>query len=439
MNINIDMDEATKQEILAGVQPPQDVQDDTYVAITADIASLETQSFLDAQYKQLHEAIAVDATTNATSAMSIEEALNSTTPNVDHVSYEGNSLSPEFKRIAQIYGNNAFQLEVENSILIGVLSKLPPLGITSDWTENALTDAVSTLAKNVESNAMLQTINSILGVPQIPFVAGGASTTRMYKGCSLQSFNLQFRIYSLEPIGPLAGMTGYKRFIAALCLYTPALHTMDPASMVATIAVNLGRTIDAGLQVLNGTIESGNQVLADKLDSDVQPPTTDESKNTAAFLRNAWDGTRNFGNAVFSAIGADNEVARRDSLKKAVEAGENAINGLQNVLVDDKYALNDMQRVQSPINYYKGMFGGALWNLSIYPGILKHKIPVYIDNWSITPSKEIDRDGNAAYVDFNIHCTMDQIKTGTWWSDNIYAPESDAYKNLYKKKVKEPD
>lgn len=434
------MDEAEKQAILAGVQPPQDVQDDTYVAITADIASLETKTFLENQAKQLHESVtSVATTTNATSAMSVEEALNTTSPNVDHTSYAGNSITPEFKKIAQIYGNHAFALEVENSVLIGVLSKLPPLGITSTWADNALTDAISNLAKNVESNSMLQVINSILGVPQIPFVAGGASTTRMYTGCSQQSFNLQFRVYSLEPIGPLAGMTGYKRFIAALCLYTPALHTLDPASMLATIAVNLGRTINAGLSVLNGTAEYGNQVLADKIDSDVQPPTTSESQNTAKFLRNAWDGLSNFGTAVYSAVGADNEAERRNQLKKAVETGEAALDGLQNILVDDKYALNDMQRVQSEVNYRKGMFGAALWNLSIYPGILKHKFPVYIENWSVTPSKEIDRDGNAAYVDFTILCKMDQIKTGTWWSDNIYAPESDAYKNLYKAKVKEPD
>lgn len=286
---------------------------------------------------------------------------------------------------------------------------------------------------------MLQTVNSILGVPQIPFVAGGASTTRMYKGCDFQSFNLQFRIYSLEPIGPLAGMTGYKRFIAALCLYTPALHTVDPASMLATVGVNLGRTINAGLQVLNGAYEYGNQVLADKIDSSYQPPITEESKNTAKFIRNTWDGMYNFGSTVVSAIGADTEFERRNQLKNVVEAGKNIMDNLQNVLVDDKFALDDAERVKSKLNWYKGMFGGAIWNLSIFPGIFKHKIPIYIKNWSITPSKEIDRDGNAAYIDFDITCFMDQIKTGTWWADNIYAPESDAYKNLYKKKVKEAD
>lgn len=439
MNINIDMDEATKQAILAGVQPPQDVQDHTFVAITADIASLETKTLLETQAKQIHEATTVAADTAATSAMSVEEALNSTTPDVDHKSYVGNSLNSQFKKIAQIYGNNAFVLEVENTALIGVLSKLPPLGISTQWTENALNDLVSSLAQSVENSTMIQTINSILGVPQIPYIAGGAATTRMYAGCTLQEFDLQFRVYSLEPIGPLAGMTGYKRFIAALCLYTPALHTVDPASMIATVGVNLGRTIKAGLQVLNGAYEYGNQVLADKIDSDVQPPNTEEAKNTAKFIRNTWDGIGNFGNAVTSAIFADTENERNNQLKNAVAAGESMVDNLQHVLVDDKFAMPDAERVKSNLNWHKGMFGAAIWNLSIFPGILKHKIPVCIESWSITPSKEIDRDGNAAYIDFNVHCKMDQVKTGTWWSDNIYAPESDAYKNLYKKKVKEPD
>lgn len=117
------MTEAERQAILAGVQPPQDVQDDTYVAITADIASLETKTLLDMQAQQIHEATSVDATNSSTSAMSVEQALNSTAPNVDNTSYVGNSLNAQFQKIAQIYGNNAFVLEVENTALIRCTQK----------------------------------------------------------------------------------------------------------------------------------------------------------------------------------------------------------------------------------------------------------------------------------------------------------------------------
>ena len=119
--------------------------------------------------------------------------------------------------------------------------------------------------------------------------------------------------------------------------------------------------------------------------------------------------------------------------------------GLENIteaekfLNDSKRVLPDKSRVESPLNYYQGMYGGAIWNLTILPGILKHKIPVYVKSWTAKPSKEIDNKGDAAYMDFTVTCVLDQTKTGTWWNEIIYAPEADLYKNVYKRTVKTPD
>ena len=99
-----------------------------------------------------------------------------------------------------------------------------------------MNDIVGAINKKMNGDGLLPKINSLLGVEQIVVIAGGAGTTQMYAGISEnQSFDLSFRIYSLEPIGPMDNATGYKRAIAALCLYAPALHSLDPGSMLATV------------------------------------------------------------------------------------------------------------------------------------------------------------------------------------------------------------
>ena len=109
------------------------------------------------------------------------------------------------------------------------------------------------------------------------------------------------------------------------------------------------------------------------------------------------------------------------------------------MLNNKKRVLNDKNRVQSTLNFHDGFFGGALWNLTVLPGIFSHKFPIFVQSWTAKPSKEIDATGNAAYIDFTITCVMDQIKCGTWWSNCIYRAEGEEYKNTYKAQVKTAD
>lgn len=290
------------------------------------------------------------------------------------------------------------------------------------------------------NNTTYQKINSLLGVEQIPAIAGGNATTQVYEGCDRQSFDLSFRIYSLEPIGPMDNATGYKRAIGALCLYAPALHTLDTKNMLATLGVNFGRTANAALNnVVLGGHEFINQELVEHVFTDSErPPDTTESTAVREVLKSVKTHTTNLAkHATAAAFNTDGK--REESIDNFLNEAEQTVEAAQKFLQNKHYSLADKGRVESSVNWQTGIFGGAIWNLTICPGLFKHKIPVYIKSWNITPSKEIDYAGNVAYVDFELKCFMDQDKTGSWWINNIYDSETDAYKNLYKAQVKTPD
>ena len=142
------------------------------------------------------------------------------------------------------------------------------------------------------------------------------------------------------------------------------------------------------------------------------------------------------GSAMVSAFRADSSAERTNQIRNFSNAITKTANDIQDALVDDKLSASDIARVDDPLNYSTGYYGGALWHLSILPGIFSHKLPVYVQSWTVKPSKEIDSTGKAAYMDFTVTCVLDQVKTGNWWANEIYAPEADAYKNCYREQVK---
>lgn len=352
-------------------------------------------------------------------------------PDLDTESYEGHTLSDELITLSKKYGNNVFELEVENTSLFGVLKALPSLSLESNWVSNAEADIISWL-KQKQSNTNVQIINSILGVEQIPWIAGGNATTQTYAGCTDATFNLQFRIYSMEAIGASNKMSGYKRVLAALCLYAPPLHTFDADQILSLSVVNLSRTATALIKAIDNTIDYSANLIG-MTDA---PRNKQEVNKIDVAVKNGLKDISAMGSAALSAIGANTRDDRITQLKKFANATKSAAANVERFLVDETFSKKDIERVDDQVNWYKGYYGGALWHLSVLPGIFSHKIPVYVKTWTAKPSKEIDSTGKAAYMDFTVTCELDQTKTGNWWVNEIYAPEADAYKKLYKEKVK---
>jgi hypothetical protein len=54
--------------------------------------------------------------------------------------------------------------------------------------------------------------------------------------------------------------------------------------------------------------------------------------------------------------------------------------------------------------------------LRLLPGIFKKPLIVYISNWGVTYSKEINPDTHEPiWVDFTVTCEMDQIASAPVW------------------------
>lgn len=350
---------------------------------------------------------------------------------VDTTSFAGHNLSEEFINLSTQYGNNAFELEVEQTRLFGVLKEIPALSLGSTWEPNSVAHIIESL-KNLQSNTKVQIINSIFGVKQIPWIAGGDATSHTYTGCTDATFNLQFRIYSMEAIGPSNLMTGYKRMLAALCLYAPPLHTFDAEDILALSVTNIGRTAIALAKEIDNTIDYAAYKVGL---TDVRRSPEEQSKIVNG-IKTGMSDLADVGSAMVSAFRADSSAERTKQIRNFSNAITKAANDLQDAMVDDKLSAPDVARVDDPLNYSNGYYGGALWHLSILPGIFSHKLPVYVQSWTVKPSKEIDSTGKAAYMDFTVTCVLDQVKTGNWWANEIYAPEADAYKNVYREQVK---
>jgi hypothetical protein len=350
---------------------------------------------------------------------------------IDTTSFAGHALSEEFINLSTQYGNNVFELEVEHTQLFGVLTEIPALSLGGTWLPNTVAHIIESL-KNLQTNTKVQIINSIFGVKQIPWIAGGDATSRTYAGCTDTTFNLQFRIYSMEAIGPSNLMTGYKRMLAALCLYAPPLHTFDAKDILALSVTNIGRTATALAKEIKNTADYASYKVGL---TDVRHSPEEQSKIVNG-IKTGISDLADVGSAMVSAFCADSSAERTTQIKNFSKAITNAANDLQNAMVADKLSVPDVDRVNDPLNYYNGYYGGALWHLSILPGIFSHKLPVYVQSWTVKPSKEIDSTGKAAYMDFTVTCVLDQIKTGNWWANEIYAPEAEAYKKVYKQQVK---
>lgn len=339
---------------------------------------------------------------------------------VDTDSFKGNVTPNAIRKLAQIYGNNIFALSVDSNAIIGVLKTLPPISMSSNWSKTALTSLQQKIL-SLQTNVKFQWINAILGAQQVPMIAGGSATTRMYKDCSRPEFNLEFRVYSTEAIGPASILTGYTKTLAMLCLYSPALHTMDATGILSTALKNISNTLVTGLDALI----KGEEYLNSKLNNSDAAPDSEET----SVMSQGMSVVNDF-KTLITGGNTDNDAAktaaRKEAAKSLTEDFTKAADAIGKFLSKNTEIMHtDVIRVADETNYSKGIYGGAIWNLTVLPGILNHNIPVYVQSWNAKPSKEIDAKGNSLYYDFTVHCVMDQIKSANWWlnviNDNDFA------------------
>ena len=340
-------------------------------------------------------------------------------------SFVGNNTDVNMKTLSQIYGNNVFDLFVDNNHLIAVLQEMPSFSRTAQWIPTVSTNITNKI-KEALNDEKYKLISSLVGAPQMPVVLAGSNTSKRYQTSDPVTFDLKFRIYSQQAIGPAAYLTGYKRALAMLTIYTPPIHSYDNKNTLQLLVGNVASTINEGLNTLAHITDYANQKSVEGADAS----DTTVSKNSQSAKVEGMELV-NMTHEVYTA----DSNSRTEKTKKLTAVLEKA-NKLNKMLEGDVIAQlhNDQTRVNSSSNTYNGMFGGAIWNLSIMPGMLKYSIPVSITNWTAALSKEIDSNGDAAYCDFTVACKTDQDKSALYWLNQIYSSDTDAYKLAFAKR-----
>lgn len=295
--------------------------------------------------------------------------------------------------LCKIYGNSLFTLDPGDGMntITAVLKELPPINATASWTDSGNTTIADKFNK-LYNHDLVQGASLIVGADAGKMTKTGGFTTRIYSGPGKTSFNLRFRIYSEQSIGP-NNNTSITDTIVILVFYSMPKYELSINNLTQQFLNIKNKWVDtitddqSAASILNSVFEAGKNI-------------------SDAFLGNNEDGKK------------DTNVSLLQRLSATVTAVGNAADSALGKYAEFTY--NDHDRIYSTQNVSSGNFGGNLWLLNLMPGIFKNAIPVFISNWSFKFSKELNKYGNGpVYADFEIECEMDQVKYAGWWLENL--------------------
>lgn len=289
-------------------------------------------------------------------------------------------------KLLEEYGNNYFELitydqGLNNSKLggqlklAGVLKDMPSFSMSCTWDKGPAA-SISDTVKSFMCSPIMEMMTTMGGRDRA-WMSLDEGTDRVYKTTSRPSFTLNFKLYSNEVIGS-EKLTEWKTWLKALSLYT--MPSVDAKVSINAMANN----------TLNGLYGCGDLI-----------------KNTFDSFQkgfsNAFDSEKNE---------AVSDKSLIDKITEGIGSGlETAVNSVAGQLTE-RDGLNRVINSSNTKNYY----GAKLWYLKLLPGIFKKPLIVYISNWGVTYSKEINPDTHEPiWVDFTITCEMDQIASAPVW------------------------
>lgn len=293
-------------------------------------------------------------------------------------------------KLLEEYGNNYFELitydqGLNNSKLggqlklAGVLKDMPSFSMSCTWDKGPAA-SISDTVKSFMCAPLMEMMTTMGGRDR-SWMSLDEGTDRVYKTTSRPSFTLNFKLYPNEVIGS-EKLTEWKTWLKALSLYT--MPSVDAKVSINAMANN----------TLNGLYGCGD-LIKNTLDSFQKG------------FSNAFDSQKN------EAV-SDKSII--DKIVDGIGGGlETAVNGVAGQLTE-RDGLNRVTNSSNTKNYY----GAKLWYLKLLPGIFKKPLIVYISNWGVTYSKEINPDTHEPiWVDFTVTCEMDQIASAPVWMSYI--------------------
>ena len=293
-------------------------------------------------------------------------------------------------KLLEEYGNNYFELitydqGLNNSKLggqlklAGVLKDMPSFSMSCTWDKGPAA-SISDTVKSFMCAPLVEMMTTMGGRDRA-WMSLDEGTDRVYKTTSRPSFTLNFKLYPNEVIGS-EKLTEWKTWLKALSLYT--MPSVDAKVSINAMANN----------TLNGLYGCGD-LIKNTLDSFQKG------------FSNAFDSQKN------EAV-SDKSII--DKITEGIGGGlETAVNGVAGQLTE-RDGLNRVTNSSNTKNYY----GAKLWYLKLLPGIFKKPLIVYISNWGVTYSKEINPvTHEPIWVEFTVTCEMDQIASAPVWMSYI--------------------
>ena len=310
-------------------------------------------------------------------------------PAYENIQTKDVNLNTDNKLLKE-YGNNYFELitydqGLNNSKLggqlklAGVLKDMPSFSMSCTWDKGPAS-SISDTVKNLMCSPLLEMMTTMGGRDR-SWMSLDEGTDRVYKTTSRPSFTLNFKLYSNEVIGS-EKLTEWKTWLKALSLYT--MPSVDAKVSINAMANN----------TLNGLYGCGD------------------------LIKNTFDGfQKGFSNAFDTQKNeAVSDKSLIDKITKGIGGGlETAVNGVAGQLTE-RDGLNRVTNSSNTKNFY----GAKLWYLRLLPGIFKKPLIVYISNWGVTYSKEINPvTHEPIWVEFTVTCEMDQIASAPVWMSYI--------------------
>lgn len=325
----------------------------------------------------------------------LPEKLDSDLTEPNKISVSNSSIQ---NGVYEEYGNNYFELITYDNIfksednsdgvltLAGVLKDIPSFGLTTEWDKGPAA-SVSDTVKNFMCSPMMEMVTT-LGGHDRTWMNLDEGTDRTYKTTSRPSFDLTFKLYTNENIGSKS-LTTYQTWLKALSLY--AMPSVDAKVSINAMANNT-------LNGVYGCVDLADQII-------------DAAKKTFNTSINDTD---------------------KDFLDTMTDVATNVVNTAAGAIE----SRNGEWRVSSN-NNLKNYYGAKLWYLKILPGIFRNPLVVYISNWSITYSKEINPvTMKPIWVEFKINCQMDQIASAPIWMKYLRnTTKPNAYKLDYEETI----
>lgn len=300
-------------------------------------------------------------------------------------------------KLLKEYGNNYFELitydqGLNNSKLggqlklAGVLKDMPSFSMSCTWDKGPAA-SISDTVKNFMCSPGVEMVTT-LGGHDRAWMNLDEGTDRTYKTTSRPSFDLTFKLYTNENIGSKS-LTTYQTWLKALSLY--AMPSVDAKVSINAMANN-------ALNGIYGCVDLADQIV-------------DAAKKTFNTSMNDTD---------------------KDFLDTMADVATNVVNTAAGAIE----SRNGEWRVSSN-NNLKNYYGAKLWYLKILPGIFRKPLVVYISNWGITYSKEINPNtGKPIWVEFKINCQMDQIASAPIWMKYLRnTTKPNAYKLDYEETI----